>query len=230
MKLSEIKVLDDGRVYLKNGYYLVPLPGSARDDTHMRFNLRRLMDDTNLATAALDTEKHYDGTNTFLDSSEWYVTFDAAGHQLLFSTVLAETIEDAIIAFYAFVEDCAAQQLSEAVCVAEAMESENGLTIGLQGGYYLEFSSMMGSNTNRYLIYRLMDEDVLGECSYTTNKWQDKSTFNIDISVTGDRYTQIYRAASLKHLKLAFIEWVERSLKSVVIDESMSVNSLFTRD
>jgi hypothetical protein len=225
MKLSEIKVLEaqethhGATVMLKGGWYLRRKLANANQN--LSFSIHRLMEDGQLGECCI---RGYDNAENQVVEFVWMPYAGEGVDRIWFQAWCKDEARDA---FYKWLENllCAGDEP-----IPEAMESENGLTIVLEGGYYLEFSSRVDSNTNRYLIYRLMDEDVLGECSYTTNKWQDKSTFNIDISITGDRYSQIYRAASLKHLKQAFIEWVERSLKSVVIDESLSVNSLFTRD
>lgn len=62
MKLSEVKVLDDGKVYLQNGYFLVPAPEMS-DAKRQAWSLRSIDDhESALAEVALQRSSNIPGS------------------------------------------------------------------------------------------------------------------------------------------------------------------------
>jgi len=75
MKLSEVKVLDDGKVYLQNGYFLVPAPEMS-DAKRRAWSLRNIDDhEAALAEVTLQYSSNIPGTTVPRDVTFIFLPF-----------------------------------------------------------------------------------------------------------------------------------------------------------
>lgn len=206
MKLHEVKQLEDGRVMLKNGYYMEPdLPRPSQG--HKSWTIKQLMDDdTVVATAeTVNSADMHSGDYTFYletvsNKNKVSLRFRAPSYKMMLDH------------FYDWVEKGLKHMIKEA-----ALPAKESITM-LGDGFYLEEDPddpRREPGIRSFGIKRLMQDKEVGEAFIiSTEGDSDRGIWRVTI---GDQKnsSRIGSERALYDLK-EFGAWVRKHLRTLV--------------